>query len=118
MGRPSSLESASWRKRIPLKRRLAFGPPRWGLRFDAARKPRVARGSASLALAPPWAFIRPSRWDLCIPIWNASDEAETLAELLIDRKVVPESEPRDALHIAIAAANGVQFIATWNFSIS
>jgi hypothetical protein len=38
-----------------------------------------------------------------------------LAELLIDRKAVPASEPRDALHIAIAAANGVQFIATWNF---
>lgn len=46
---------------------------------------------------------------------NASDEAETLAELLIDRKAVHESEPRDALHIATAAANGVQFIATWNF---
>jgi hypothetical protein len=50
-----------------------------------------------------------------IPLLNESDEAETLAELLIDRKAVPVSEPRDALHIAIAAANGVQFIATWNF---
>jgi hypothetical protein len=47
-----------------------------------------------------------------IPLLNESDEAETLAELLIDRKAVPVSEPRDALHIAIAAANGVQFIAT------
>jgi hypothetical protein len=50
-----------------------------------------------------------------IPLLNESDEAETLAELLIDRKAVPVSEPRDALHIAIAAANGVQFISTWNF---
>ena len=50
-----------------------------------------------------------------IPLLDASDEAERLAELLIDCKAVPASEPRDALHIATAAANGVQFIATWNF---
>ena len=28
---------------------------------------------------------------------------------------VPASQPRDALHIAIAAVNGVQYLATWNF---
>jgi hypothetical protein len=50
-----------------------------------------------------------------LPLLDESDDAEMLAELLIDRKAVPASEPRDALHIAIAAANGVQFIATWNF---
>lgn len=50
-----------------------------------------------------------------VPILNESDDAELLAELLIARKAVPASEPRDALHIAIAAANGVHFIATWNF---
>ena len=50
-----------------------------------------------------------------LPLLDESDNAEMLAELLIDRKAVPASEPRDALHIAIAAANGVQFIATWNF---
>jgi predicted nucleic acid-binding protein len=50
-----------------------------------------------------------------IPLLDESQDAEMLAERLIDRKAVPASEPRDALHIAIAAANGVQFIATWNF---
>ena len=50
-----------------------------------------------------------------IPLLNESDDAEMLAELLINRKAVPGSEPRDALHIATAATNGVQFIATWNF---
>lgn len=50
-----------------------------------------------------------------IPLLDASDEAESLAELLISRKAVPPSQPRDALHIATAAVNGVQFIATWNF---
>jgi hypothetical protein len=28
---------------------------------------------------------------------------------------IPESEPRDALHVAIAAAHGVQYLVTWNF---
>jgi hypothetical protein len=46
---------------------------------------------------------------------GVSDEAEKLAELLVNRLAVPASEPRDALHIATAAANGVQFIVTWNF---
>jgi len=50
-----------------------------------------------------------------IPLLDESDDAEMLAQLLIDRKAVPASEPRDALHIATAAANGVHFIATWNF---
>lgn len=50
-----------------------------------------------------------------IPLLDASDEAERLADLLMDRKAVPASEPRDALHIATAAVHGVQFIATWNF---
>jgi len=44
-----------------------------------------------------------------------SNEAEKLAQLLVNRLAVPASEPRDALHISIAAVNGVQFIATWNF---
>jgi hypothetical protein len=50
-----------------------------------------------------------------IPLLDESDEAEMLAELLIERKAVPASEPRDALHIATAVTNGVQFMATWNF---
>lgn len=28
---------------------------------------------------------------------------------------IPSTEPRDALHISIAATNGVQFLVTWNF---
>ncbi|MEX1041787.1 MAG: type II toxin-antitoxin system VapC family toxin [Pirellulaceae bacterium] len=50
-----------------------------------------------------------------IPLLDESADAEMLAELLISRKAVPASEPRDALHIATASMNGVQFIATWNF---
>ncbi len=49
------------------------------------------------------------------PLLDESEAAERLAGLLIERLAVPISQPRDALHIAIAAVHGVQFIATWNF---
>ncbi len=50
-----------------------------------------------------------------IDLIETSAEAEELAELLVNRLAVPASEPRDALHIAIATVNAVQFIVTWNF---
>ncbi len=42
-------------------------------------------------------------------------EVDSLAKALIAGKAVPVSEPRDALHIAIAAVNGVNYLLTWNF---
>ncbi len=33
----------------------------------------------------------------------------------MDRLAVPTSQPRDALHISIAAAHRVEFLVTWNF---
>jgi hypothetical protein len=45
-----------------------------------------------------------------------TDEAITLAAELIRLKAIPEHEPEDALHIAIAALSDIQFIASWNFS--
>jgi len=50
-----------------------------------------------------------------VPLLDESEEAEQLAGLLIANGAVPASAPRDALHIETAAANGVQFIVTWNF---
>ena len=50
-----------------------------------------------------------------IPLLAESLDAELLAKELVAQLAVPATEPRDALHIALAAANGVQFIATWNF---
>ncbi len=38
-----------------------------------------------------------------------------LANLLIAANAVPSTEPRDALHIALAATNGIDYLATWNF---
>ena len=42
-------------------------------------------------------------------------EADELAAALIAGHAVPASEPRDALHIAISAVNGVNYLLTWNF---
>ena len=50
-----------------------------------------------------------------LPLLDESEAAENLADLLIARLAVPASQPRDALHIAIATVHGVQFITTWNF---
>lgn len=50
-----------------------------------------------------------------IPVLDVSSEAKSLAAALIRSYGVPASEPRDALHIAIAATNGLQYLLTWNF---
>lgn len=50
-----------------------------------------------------------------VDLIETSPNAEELAKLLVSRKAVPVSEPRDALHIAIATVHAVQFIVTWNF---
>ena len=50
-----------------------------------------------------------------INVLTAIDEAESLGQLLLDRYAIPTTEPRDAAHIAIAAAHGVDFLVTWNF---
>jgi len=43
-------------------------------------------------------------------------EAEALAERIIEGNGVPAEHPEDALHIALAAIGGVDFLATWNFA--
>ena len=50
-----------------------------------------------------------------IELLGSSQDVDELAQALIDQLAVPATEPRDALHIAIAAVNGVQYIVTWNF---
>ncbi|MFZ4397888.1 MAG: type II toxin-antitoxin system VapC family toxin [Kiritimatiellia bacterium] len=42
--------------------------------------------------------------------------AEALAQALIVGRGIPEEYPEDALHIAVAAVAGMDFIVTWNFS--
>lgn len=42
-------------------------------------------------------------------------EAQNLAQRLIDVGAVPQTEPEDALHLALATLAQVDYIVTWNF---
>ena len=46
---------------------------------------------------------------------QASEDAKLLAAQLHSSSAIPSSEPRDALHISIAATNGIEYLVTWNF---
>jgi len=50
------------------------------------------------------------------PMLDIDDEARTLADKIIAGKGVPEEYPEDALHIALAAVNGIHVLITWNFA--
>jgi predicted nucleic acid-binding protein len=50
-----------------------------------------------------------------LTILAITDDARNLARKLVHEGAVPQSEPRDALHIAVAAAQRVQYLVTWNF---
>lgn len=51
-----------------------------------------------------------------MPILEITSEAQYLAEKFIYKKAIPEAFPEDALHIALAAVNGIDFLVTWNFA--
>jgi hypothetical protein len=40
---------------------------------------------------------------------------DDLARLLIDNLAVPKTEPRDAVHISLAAVHGLEYLVSWNF---
>lgn len=50
-----------------------------------------------------------------INVLATTDAANSLAADLLSANAVPNTEPRDALHIALAAVNGLGYLATWNF---
>lgn len=50
-----------------------------------------------------------------IPSVATTVEAQALADVLLTSKAVPINSARDALHIAIAATQGVEYLLTWNF---
>ena len=46
---------------------------------------------------------------------TTSDEARDLAKAIVESGLVPRRFPEDALHIAIAAMHGLDYVLTWNF---
>jgi hypothetical protein len=49
-----------------------------------------------------------------VPVLGISEEAEYLANALVAGPI-PKKAAEDALHIALAAVNGMDFLLTWNF---
>lgn len=50
-----------------------------------------------------------------VPSLMISDEALILAQTLLSKGAVPKGSEEDALHIGIAAAQGADYLLTWNF---
>ncbi len=50
-----------------------------------------------------------------IPLLSLSSQAAQIAELLLTEGIMPAKAAEDALHIAIAAVHGVDFLLSWNF---
>ena len=50
------------------------------------------------------------------PMLQIDEEALELAEKIIAGNGIPKEYPEDALHISVAAVNGMDVFITWNFS--
>lgn len=49
-----------------------------------------------------------------LPLLDASEDVYTLADELMKRVPLPPKAAADALHIAIATVNGMDYLLTWN----
>jgi hypothetical protein len=49
-----------------------------------------------------------------LPLLAEPPEAEDLATALVRQLAIPPKAHRDAAHVAIAAANGIEYLLTWN----
>ena len=47
---------------------------------------------------------------------DATAAAQELTERLVETGALPERAAPDAAHIAVAAANGIDYLVTWNFA--
>ncbi len=51
-----------------------------------------------------------------IPILEIENDVQEVAQALINGNAIPSEYEEDALHIAVACINGMEFLMTWNFS--
>jgi len=49
-----------------------------------------------------------------LPLIAQNDAVITLAEALVIRGPIPKQSAADALHIALAAVHGIDYLLTWN----
>jgi hypothetical protein len=50
-----------------------------------------------------------------IALLGTTDLTEELAKSLVTEGPLPAKYPEDALHIALASTNGIDYLLTWNF---
>ncbi|OHB84419.1 MAG: hypothetical protein A2V98_24160 [Planctomycetes bacterium RBG_16_64_12] len=50
-----------------------------------------------------------------LPVLAVGQRAEDFARALVAGGAVPSTEAEDALHIALAVVNGIEYLVTWNF---
>ena len=50
-----------------------------------------------------------------LALLEITEEALKLAQRLLQAKAIPQEFPEDALHIAVAVVNGVEYLLTWNY---
>jgi hypothetical protein len=50
-----------------------------------------------------------------ITVLEVDQEVEDLANEYVRNRAVPETYPEDAIHIAVASVNGIDFLLSWNF---
>ncbi|WP_339138187.1 MAG: type II toxin-antitoxin system VapC family toxin [Candidatus Electrothrix sp. GW3-4] len=81
---------------------------RFEMRISILVEEEISRGDVAAA------ELRKSRV-ADIPSLSISDEAVWVANLLLEEKAVPLGSEDDALHIGIAAAQGSDYLLTWNF---
>jgi hypothetical protein len=62
---------------------------------------------------PEYATVRVKQL-ACLPQLRTLDEATSLAQALLDAKAIPAGAEEDALHIAIAVVNGMNYLVTCN----
>ena len=51
-----------------------------------------------------------------IPVLEVDAQVKVLARTLVEARAIPPEYPEDALHVAVAAINGCDFLLTWNFT--
>ena len=49
-----------------------------------------------------------------VPLLTITEQALDIAQALVSEKIIPTKAAEDALHIAIATLNGVDYLLTWN----
>jgi hypothetical protein len=81
---------------------------RFNLRISVLVEEEIGKGD-------PQAIKRRLSLAKNISCLSISDTAIQLAEALLIENAVPQGSEEDALHIAIAAAQGADYLLTWNF---